>query len=126
MSSMYTEKIVEHYKNPKNYGRIDGAHVVAKEANDACGDEVSVYLCLDDSGRVSDVSFEGNSCILCKASASILSEFIKGKTTEDVQKIGAREVTELLGLPDLRGSRLSCVLLPLEAIKSALKKFKAK
>jgi nitrogen fixation NifU-like protein len=120
LSSVYSERIIEHYKNPRNYGRLEDAHLFAKESNVICGDEVSVYLVLDDSGRVSKASFEGESCILCKASASILTEYIKGKTKEEILGIGHREVVELLGLPGLKGARLNCALLPMKAIKSAL------
>lgn len=121
MSSLYNERIIEHYRNPKNYGRLEDAHFYARESNVVCGDEISIYLVIDDSGRVSNVSFEGNFCILCKASASILSEHIKGKTKEEIQKISTSDLISLLGLPNLRGSRLNCALLPLKAVKSALK-----
>ncbi|MEM4633774.1 MAG: iron-sulfur cluster assembly scaffold protein [Candidatus Anstonellaceae archaeon] len=115
---IYRENILEHYKRPKNFGKMENPDSQAHDSNPICGDEISFYLKFS-SGRLSDVRFEGSACAICLASASMLSEEAKGKGIADVQKIGKGKVLSLLGI-ELGPMRLKCALLPLKVLKLAL------
>ena len=120
MSKPYTDKILDHYKNPRNYGSIDGANAFAEEKNALCGDEIAIYLSIDNSGTISRAKFQGVACIFCKASASILTGDVIGKSKDDVLNMDEDYLRKLLDLTNLRGSKMRCALLPLKAMKRAI------
>jgi nitrogen fixation NifU-like protein len=117
--SLYREIILDHYKNPRNAGRLDVATHAHRELNPSCGDAIDMTLKVDGLGRIMDVKFEGHGCAISQASASILTETIKGKPVVEVQKIDQAEMFRLLGVP-VHGSRLKCALLGLKAMHQAL------
>ena len=121
---LYRKHIFDHYKNPRNYGVIADADVVSKDANLSCGDEVLFHLKLDEN-KVSDIRFTSRSCAICKASASMLSEIVKGKDIESVRTLREEDVIALLGGP-IDPQRQKCALLPLSAIKKGLEEYERK
>ncbi len=111
----YQEQILEHYKDPQNFGLLKDATFVRKELNPTCGDTFTFSIHLDEAGRVDAVGFDGEGCAVSTASASLLSEELKGKTMEDIKGLEKDFVLELLGI-ELSPTRLKCALLPLQAV----------
>src|SRR3972149_6733865 len=116
---MYQEKSLEHYKRPRNKGELEGASHRGKESNPLCGDEISIGLVVDGANRVADVRFTGQGCAISQASASMLTERIRGKTIEEIASIRRDDVVEALGIP-LSAVRMKCALLSLHVIRRAL------
>lgn len=116
---MYTEQILDLYRNPLNFGKIEGATHEGKGENPLCGDEVIIRLVIE-SGKVKDVRFEGVGCAISIASASLLTEEIKGKSVGEVEGFFSEDLVGLLGIP-ISSARMKCALLPLAAMKEALK-----
>ena len=117
MDDMYRDYILDHYKNPRNHGELPGATNVYSDSNPLCGDELSLALRIDD-GRVADVRFSGKGCAISQASASILTEEIKGKTLDEIKAIDRAHVLENLGIP-ISPARIKCALLSLKTLKGA-------
>ncbi|HEY5605734.1 MAG TPA: SUF system NifU family Fe-S cluster assembly protein [Thermoplasmata archaeon] len=84
LRELYQETILDHSKRPRNFREIRDASATAAGHNPLCGDKVTVYLRLDD-GRIADIAFQGSGCAISKASASLMTDAVKGKTTEDVR-----------------------------------------
>lgn len=115
MDDFYREYIVDHYRNPRNYGVIDDADISHEEYNPVCGDRVHLDLKVEDN-RIVDVRFNGDGCSISQASASILTEMVKGKTLEEARALSKDDVLEQLGIP-LGPVRLKCALLALKVLK---------
>ena len=114
---MYTERLMDHYRNPRNKGHFEAPDLAAEEYNALCGDRVTIELRIQQD-QIVDARFEGRGCALCLAAASILTEVIKGSTLEEVKALGEEEfLAELDSTP--RPSRLRCALLPLVALRRA-------
>lgn len=124
-------QIIELSKHPINYGKLEDADIVKIGKNLSCGDQVSVYIKVkrapspssSPSGRgrrvVAKITFEATGCSISIASASLLSDYLVGKSLEEVLKIGIKEIEELIGIP-LGPSRLKCAWLPLDAIQQGV------
>lgn len=115
---MYGENILDHYRNPKNFGKLEDPDVKFKEFNPLCGDEYEFQLRFSD-GSVKDVKFNGDGCAISMASASMLSEFAKGKKISEVKKISEEDVFKLLGV-SISPARIKCALLPLSVLKNCI------
>ncbi len=111
----YQEQILEHYKDPLNYGLLPHATYTRKEKNPTCGDQFTFSLHVDDAGVVDAVGFEGEGCAISTAAASLLSEELKGKSLPAVLELQPQVVLNLLGI-ELGPTRLKCALLPLQAV----------
>lgn len=114
--NLYQEQILDHYKNPRNWGQIKDAQKVLKGANVSCGDDLIFYLKLDKKQKINGVKWQGRACAICIASASMLSEQIIGQTPEEIQNIAIDQIKKNLGIA-LSPIRLKCALLPLETLK---------
>jgi len=111
----YREFILDHYRNPRNYGRIEGADISHKEYNPLCGDMVGLDLRLR-HGVIEEVAFHGYGCAISQASASLMTERLKGLSLVDARNISKEDVLEDLGI-EISPARLKCALLPLKVLK---------
>lgn len=118
---IYKERILEHYKNPRNFGKLKNFDVKMKLSNPFCGDEIEVFLKFG-KDRIERITFEGKGCVISLASASILTEELKGKSNEEVLLLDKNFMLKLLNI-SLSPTRLKCALLPLEAVQKAVKSF---
>lgn len=119
MDDLYREFILEHYRNPQNYGTMADPSFEAEGQNPLCGDELHVQVALDEAQRISQVRFTGHGCAISQASMSILSDAITGKTIDEVARLSREDVVALLGI-DLTPVRLKCALLGLVVVKMGM------
>ena len=119
---MYREVLLEHYKNPVNYGSIEDADVSYEDKNPLCGDVVKYYLKLKNE-TVKEAKFEGKGCVICMASASLLSEELIDKEVEEITSMGREEVLDMINL-ELTPTRVKCAVLPLMAVKKGLLEYR--
>ncbi len=123
MSDFYREHILDHYAHPRNWGRLENPDIVADSDDPSCGDQVHLELALDDEGRVRQVAFEGEGCMISMASASIFTEYLEGKSLADLERITEDEVLALLDAP-VPPSRRRCALAPLAALRAGLQAYR--
>ncbi len=118
--ALYSEKVMDHFRNPRNVGVIEDANGIGEVGNAKCGDIMKMYLKIED-GIVEDVKFETFGCGSAIASSSMATELIKGKPLSEVRMLTNKAVAEALdGLPDYK---MHCSVLAEEAIKSALEDY---
>ena len=117
MEDLYRELILDHYRDPRNKGRLDPADISYEEDNPLCGDHIHLYLRLDEDNRVTEVAWEGDGCAISMASASMLSEQLVGKTLDELRTLGKEDILEMLGI-ELGPVRLKCALLSLKVLKA--------
>ena len=121
--ALYSEKVMDHFRNPRNVGIIEDADGVGEVGNAKCGDIMKMYLKIDD-GVISDVKFETFGCGSAIASSSMATELIKGKPVEDAMELTNKAVAEALdGLP---AYKMHCSVLAEEAIRSAIDDYNSK
>ncbi|HEX9612899.1 MAG TPA: SUF system NifU family Fe-S cluster assembly protein [Candidatus Bathyarchaeia archaeon] len=119
MSSVYSEIILDYYRHPRNKGTLDHPQISAKDSNPLCGDIIEMQLELDKNNSVKEVRFNGQGCAISQASASMLTELVKGKTLDDARKISKDEILSLIG-GQLSAVRLKCALLSLKVLKTGV------
>ena len=124
MTDIYQEVILDHYQNPKNYGKLKHPTVIHEEMNAFCGDKIRMEIKIS-SDKIDEVAFSGQGCVISVASASLLTDHIKNKKLAEVQKMGKEEVSDLLGI-SLSPTRLKCAWLSWEVLQKALKKYTIK
>ncbi|MGH3049388.1 MAG: Fe-S cluster assembly sulfur transfer protein SufU [Gaiellaceae bacterium] len=115
---LYREYILEHYKHPHNHGSLERADMQAHDLNPLCGDELTFQLALDEQGKVSAVAFDGHGCAISQASASMLSDELKGLSSEELLKLDRQTVLDLLGI-EISATRMKCAMLSLKVVKAA-------
>lgn len=118
MDELYREQILEHYKRPHNFGRLDEPDLEFEDNNPFCGDEQHVTMRLDDAGRVVEVAFEGQGCAISTAATSLLTDELVGKTREELLALPKEQVLDLLGI-EISATRMKCAMLGLKVVKSA-------
>lgn len=137
LEELYKEIIIDHYNNPRNFGELPNANASAEGANPLCGDEIHLELLVKD-GVVEDVKFHGAGCSISRASASMMTEVIKGKRIEDIREISekfkgmlfeGKEDEELGELEAFKGVRvvpirIKCAVLSWNVLEEALKNIK--
>lgn len=117
MDDLYKELILDHYQHPHNHGTLPDATNSYEDSNPLCGDKIRMELKIE-NGVIADVKFTGKGCAISQASASMLTDEIKGKSLEDIKHIDKQVVLDLLGIP-LGPSRIKCALLPLKVMKAS-------
>ena len=114
----YSEKVMDHFANPRNVGTIEDADAVGEVGNAKCGDIMKMYLKINDEGVITDIKFKTFGCGAAVATSSMATEMVKGKTIEEALKLTNKAVAEALdGLPPVK---MHCSVLAEEAIQAAL------
>ncbi len=117
---MYREHILDHYKHPRNFGRLEPADIDHREDNPLCGDDIRMMLRLDrETGTVDDVKFVGRGCAISQASASMLTTRVKGKSLDEVKALTRDDVVAMLGIP-ISPVRLKCAILSLVVLRDGI------
>lgn len=117
--AIYREHIIDHYKNPRNFGILAQWTHHGKEVNPVCGDNLEVFVKLDQK-KIADVRFRGKGCAISIAAMSLITDQIKGKAVNDVNKMNKEDVVGLLGI-NLGVVRLKCGLLGLNTLKKCMR-----
>jgi nitrogen fixation protein NifU and related proteins len=121
---LYREVILDHYKNPRGHGVIEGADAHADGLNPLCGDEISIYVAFGDDGEtIDDVKFSGRGCAISQAATSMLVDMARGRKASDLAAMPKDELLDEIGIP-LTPIRLKCALLGLGVLKVALHRAK--
>ena len=120
----YRENILDHYKNPRNYGLLEPSDAHAEGQNPLCGDEVSVSIRFADDGEtIEEIGFEGRGCAVSQAATSMLTDIVKGRKATDIASLPKEEILEEVGIP-LTPVRMKCAILGLGVVKVALNRSK--
>lgn len=125
MKSPYSETVLEHFRHPRNIGKIEDADGQAQEGSPACGDMVAVYLNVDEKTKViEDIKFESYGCASNIATGSIITELARGKTIDEAKKITWKDAAEALGgLPKVK---VHCSVLAIEGLRAAIENYEEK
>lgn len=119
---MYTEKVMDHFQNPRNVGEMENADAMGEVGNVSCGDIMRMYLKIGENEVIEDVKFKTFGCAAAIATSSVMTELIKGKTIEDALKITKNDISdELGGLPPVK---VHCSILATEAFEEAVKNYR--
>ena len=120
MDNLYRDFILEHYKNPHNKGHLDPHDLHFADSNPTCGDEMSMTIVLDAAkDAIADVAFDGRGCAISQASASILTDELRGKTLDEIRSMDPKELLDELGVP-IGPARLKCALLSYKVLQGAV------
>ena len=118
MDDLYRDEILEHYRRPHNFGTLEQPDAVYEGANPLCGDRITMMLGIRD-GVVEQVAFTGRGCAISQASASMLTDEIKGKALDEVTRLTQADVLDELGI-EISPARMKCALLSLDTLQRAL------
>lgn len=129
---LYREYLLDHYKNPKNFGEIKNPDIHKHDNNPLCGDDIEIFAKIEDKKgdnkkdeAISEIKFKGHGCVICIASASILMDELRGKKLKEVYKMQTEDMLKLLGI-ELTPSRIKCMMLPLKAVQKGIIDYEAK
>lgn len=109
LDELYQDIIIKHYKNPHNFGKLENAQIVERDYNPFCGDELTLYVRVENN-RIEEVRFEGKGCSISQASASMMTDIIKGKTLEEAARFSAGFRSMLYGEKKLRDEELGSLV----------------
>ena len=123
MGSMYSEKVLSHFRNPRNIGELEDADGIGRVGNPTCGDLMTIYIKVDND-VITDISFKTFGCAAAIATSSMITEIAKGKKLDDAEKINRNDVaSELDGLPPVK---MHCSNLAADALREAIKDYRKK
>lgn len=121
---IYREIILDHYRNPRNKGKLLEADVSIHDSNPLCGDEIDIHLKVQED-KIKDIKFEGRGCAISQASASMLTEMVLDKPLNLVRDLAKQDILENIGLTNLGPARIKCALLSLKVLKMGMVKYYA-
>jgi nitrogen fixation NifU-like protein len=119
---IYREIILDHYRNPRNKGRLTNPDVSIHDSNPLCGDEIDIHLKVEED-RIKEIKFEGRGCAISQASVSMLTEMVLSKPLILVKDLAKEDILENIGLTNLGPARIKCALLSLKVLKMAMIKY---
>ncbi len=119
-ADIYKELILDYYRNPRNFGKLERFDISSHDTNPLCGDEVDIQIKVGDDGKIEEIKFSGKGCAISLASASMLTELAKGKELEWVKTLSKADILKMLGDPDLGPSRIKCALLGMKVLKTGV------
>ena len=119
-ADIYRELILDYYRSPRNFGKLEKFDIDAHDTNPLCGDEIDMQIRVGEGKKIEEIKFTGKGCAISQASASMLTELAKGKPLEWVKQVSKEDVFKLLGNPDLGPSRVKCALLGMKVLKSGV------
>jgi nitrogen fixation protein NifU and related proteins len=115
---IYREIILDHYKNPRNFGHLDHPDITVEEGNVTCGDRIVIEINAA-NGKLDDIRFSGEGCAISQASASMLTEKVKGMDLSVIKKLDVHDILSMLGTT-LTPTRTKCAILSLEVLQKAV------
>ncbi|MBF8436060.1 Fe-S cluster assembly scaffold protein NifU [Halanaerobiaceae bacterium Z-7014] len=119
---MYSDKVMDHFQNPRNVGKMDDADIIGEVGNPTCGDIIKVYMKIEDD-HIKDIKFSTFGCGAAVATSSMVTELVKGKSLDDALKVTKDQVAEALdGLPP---AKMHCSNLAADAIKDAIENYRS-
>jgi nitrogen fixation NifU-like protein len=116
-AEIYKEIILDYYRHPRNYGKLERFDISAHDSNPLCGDEIQMQIKVSDGGKIGEIQFTGKGCAISLASASMLTELAKGRPLDWVRELSKEDVLKMLGNPELGPARIKCALLGMKVIK---------
>ncbi|HKT20997.1 MAG TPA: SUF system NifU family Fe-S cluster assembly protein [Nitrososphaerales archaeon] len=119
-ADIYRELILDYYRNPRNFGKLEKFDIDARDTNPLCGDEIEMQILVGEHDKIEEIRFTGKGCAISQASASMLTELAKGKPLDWVKQVAKEDVFKLLGNPDLGPSRVKCALLGMKVLKTGV------
>lgn len=122
---IYKENILDHYRHPHNTGRLENADISHRELNTSCGDDVRIYVKLDNGGAIREIRFDGRGCAISQAAVSMLTDHVQGMAADEIMKLGQSDVTKLLGVP-IGPMRSKCATLGLKTLQKGFETHLAK
>lgn len=131
--NLYREEILEHYQNPRNFGKIEEADRRSRQTNPLCGDDIEIWVKFGPSagsgqkslsnGVINDISFFGKGCAICMAGASMLTDYALGKSKKELTKFLEQDMLNLVGI-EVSDTRKKCLLLSLAVLKDCISDIK--
>jgi nitrogen fixation protein NifU and related proteins len=123
-SDFYRELILDYYRNPRNFGKLDPHDIDAKDLNPLCGDEIEMQIRVSaEKDKIEEIKFIGKGCAISLASASMLTELAKGKPLEWVKTLSRDDILKMLGTSDLGPARIKCAMLSVKVLKTGVYTF---
>jgi nitrogen fixation NifU-like protein len=119
-ADIYRELILDYYRNPRNFGRLEKFDIDARDTNPLCGDEIEMQIRVGEGQKIEEIKFIGKGCAISQASASMLTELAKGKQLDWVKQVAKEDIFKMLGNPDLGPSRVKCALLGMKVLKTGV------
>jgi nitrogen fixation protein NifU and related proteins len=120
-SDFYRELILDYYRNPRNFGKLDPHDIDARDTNPLCGDEIEMQIRVSpDKDKIEEIRFVGKGCAISQASASMLTEMAKGKPLEWVKGLSRDDIQKMLGTSDLGPARIKCAMLSVKVLKTGV------
>ncbi|QQG49385.1 MAG: SUF system NifU family Fe-S cluster assembly protein [archaeon] len=119
-ADIYRELILDYYRNPRNFGKLEKFDIESHDTNPLCGDEVDMQIKVGDGSSIDQIKFSGKGCAISLASASMLTELAKGKKLDWVKVLSKEDVFKMLGNPELGPSRVKCALLGMKVLKTGV------
>jgi len=120
-SDFYRELILDYYRNPRNFGKLEPHDIDAKDLNPLCGDEVEMQIRVSpDKKRIEEIKFIGKGCAISQATASMLTELAKDKPLEWVKDLSRDDILKMLGTSDLGPARIKCAMLSAKVLKTGV------